>query len=199
MHVGSMCGSLGPASANQAALDVAVDHLVAAGHVVVPVKGLVEVPAFQPQLVEHAGPVVDTLRRTLESCDGLLLAAPEYAGGLAGAVKNALDWLVGAASLYQRPVAVLSAGTTGGAFAIEQAVRTLSWQGALVVEILGIAAPRTKVDADGRFVDADTLTAIRRWANGLVTAIDAPPVERLARVGQVLGRYGIEPGRITTG
>jgi NAD(P)H-dependent FMN reductase len=118
---------------------------------------------------------------------------------LAGAVKNALDWLVGAASLYQRPVAVLSAGTTGGAFAIEQAVRTLSWQGALVVEILGIAAPRTKVDADGRFVDADTLTAIRRWATGLVTAIDAPPAERLAHVGQVLGRYGIEPGRITTG
>jgi chromate reductase len=199
MRVASMCGSLGPASTNQAALDVAVDLLVAAGHVVVPVEGLAEVPAFQPQLVEHAGPVVDTLRRTLESCDGLLLAAPEYAGGLAGAVKNALDWLVGAASLYQRPVAVLSAGTTGGAFAIEQAVRTLSWQGALVVEILGIAAPRTKVDADGRFVDADTLTAIRRWATGLVTAIDAPPAERLAHVAQVVGRYGIEPGRITTG
>ena len=193
-----MCGSLGPASTNQAALDVAVDHLVAAGHVVVPVEGLADVPAFQPQLVDHAGPVVDTFRRTLESCDGLLLAAPEYAGGLAGAVKNALDWLVGAASLYERPVAVLSAGTTGGGFAIEQAVRTLSWQGALVVETLGVAAPRTKTDEDGRFVDGDTLTAIRNWATGLVTAIDAPPAERLARVEHVVGRYGIEPGRIST-
>ncbi len=123
VQIVSMCGSLGSASANQAALDVASDHLSWAGHTVVKVELLAEVPAFRPQLVDDPGSVVEALRTTLESCDGVLLAVPEYAGGLAGAVKNALDWLVGSASLYHRPVVVLSAGTTGGGFALEQAIR----------------------------------------------------------------------------
>ena len=171
-----MCGSLGSASANRAALEIAVDHLSTADHTVVPVERLAEVPAFQPQLVDDAGPEVDSLRETLESCDGVLLAVPEYAGGLAGVVKNALDWLVGSASLYHRPFVVLSAGTTGGQFALEQVIRTLSWQGALVVDNLSIAAPRTKMDIDGRFIDPDTIAAIERWASQLIAAVGATPV-----------------------
>ena len=123
---------------------------------------------FQPQLDDDAGDVVGALRRTFESVAGVLIAVPEYAGGMAGGVKNVLDWMVGSASLYHRPVAVVSAGTTGGPFAIEQTVRTLSWQGALVVDTLSIAAARTKVDAHGRVVDQDTVDSIRRWATSLV-------------------------------
>jgi len=195
VQIVSMCGSLGPASANQAALDVASDHLSGAGHTVVKVELLAEVPAFRPQSVDDPGSVIEALRETLESCDGVLLAAPEYAGGLAGVVKNALDWLVGSASLYHRPVVVLSAGTTGGGFALEQAIRTLSWQGALVVDVLSIAAPRTKMDVDGRFVDRDTLTGIERWAGQLIAAVSAAPAERLALVANVVAPYGIDPAR----
>jgi len=190
-----MCSSLGPASANQAALDVASDHLSWAGHTVASVELLAEVPAFRPQCVDDPGSVVEELRKMLESCDGVLLAVPEYAGGLAGVVKNALDWLVGSASLYHRPVVVLSAGTTGGAFALEQVIRTLSWQGALVVDVLSISAPRTKMDVAGRFVDRDTLTGIERWAGRLVAAVSAGPSERLGLVANVVEPYGIDPAR----
>jgi NAD(P)H-dependent FMN reductase len=190
-----MCGSLGPASANQAALDVAVGHLESSGHIVVAVDQLAEVPNFRPQLVDDAGTVVDTLRASLESCDGLLLAVPEYAGGLAGVVKNALDWMVGSASLYHRPVGVLSAGTTGGVFALEQTIRTLSWQGALVVDSLSISAPRTKIDTDGRFVEPGTIAAIERWADTLIAAINAAPGVRRALVADVVTPYGIDPAR----
>ena len=195
MRVVSMCGSLGSASANRAALDIAVDHLSRADHTVVPVDRLAEVPAFQPELVDDAGPEVDSLRETLESCDGVLLAVPEYAGGLAGVVKNALDWLVGSASLYHRPFVVLSAGTTGGQFALEQVIRTLSWQGALVVNNLSIAAPRTKMDINGRFIDPDTVAAIERWASQLIAAVGAAPSERRALVTNVVAPYGIDPAR----
>jgi NAD(P)H-dependent FMN reductase len=34
----------------------------------------------------------------------VLLAVPEYALGIPGAFKNALDWTVGSASLYRKPV-----------------------------------------------------------------------------------------------
>ena len=195
VRVVSMCGSLGSVSANQAALDIAAAHLTASGHTVVPVEQLAEVPAFRPELVDNAGAVVNGLRETLESCDGVLLAAPEYAGGLAGVVKNALDWMVGSASMYHRPVVVLSAGTTGGVFAREQVIRTLSWQGALVVDNLGVAAPRTKVDNDGRFVDPETIAEIEHWANQLIASIGAAPAERLALVTRVVAPYGIDAAR----
>jgi NAD(P)H-dependent FMN reductase len=139
--------------------------------------------------------VVEALRTTLESCDGVLLAVPEYAGGLAGAVKNALDWLVGSGSLYHRPVVVLSAGTTGGGFGLEQVIRTLSWQGALVVDDLSIAAPRTKMDVDARFVDRDTITGIEGWADQLIAAVSATPAERLILVANVVAPYGIDRAR----
>ena len=123
------------------------------------------------------------------------MAAPEYAGGLSGVVKNALDWLVGSGSLYHRLVGVLSAGTTGGAFAIEQLVRTVSWQGGLVVATLGIDAPRTKQDASGAFTDAATVAAIDEWAGSIVTAVGEPAPARLVRVAAIVAPLGIDPER----
>ena len=60
---------------------------------------------------------MDRWRRRIAAADAVLIAAPEYAGALAGTIKNALDWIVGSGELYAKPVAVLSAGTTGGSFA----------------------------------------------------------------------------------
>ena len=92
-------------------------------------------------------------RRRLAAADAVVVAVPEYAGAVAGAVKNAFDWTVGGADVYRRPMAVISAGTSGGPFARQMMVQTLTWQGAHVVDELGIAAPRTKSDADGRITD----------------------------------------------
>jgi chromate reductase, NAD(P)H dehydrogenase (quinone) len=125
----------------------------------------------------------------------VLLAAPEYAGGLAGGIKNALDWLVGSASIYRRPIAILSAGTTGGEFAIDQLVRTLSWQGALPVGTLSIRAPRTKMKHGIGFVDADTVHAISEWADQLVAATSMTSDAVLDRVASVVTPFGIDPAR----
>ena len=159
------------------------------------VGGLDAIPPFRPDLVDDAPEAVVAFRADLESADGLLVAAPEYAGGLAGIAKNALDWLVGSSSLHHRPVGVLSAGTTGGAYAVEQLVRTISWQGGLVVATLGIDAPRTKRDATGAITDAATIRAIGDWAGRVVAAVREPGAARLARVAAVVEPFGIDPGR----
>jgi NAD(P)H-dependent FMN reductase len=39
----------------------------------------------------------------------VLIATPEYAGGMPGTLKNALDWLVGSGELYGKPVVIVSA------------------------------------------------------------------------------------------
>ncbi len=188
-------GSLGPRSANAAALDVAAAHLATVGVDTRWVDHLREIPAFRPDQVEDPPPSVVALRAALEAADGVLLAAPEYAGGVAGSTKNALDWLVGSGSVHHRLVGVLSAGTTGGEFALEQLVRTLSWQGALVVATLGIEAPRTKVDGDGVIADPATISDIERWADAVVDAHGTSPATKLRLVAPIVEPLGIDPAR----
>jgi NAD(P)H-dependent FMN reductase len=195
VRIGTWSGSLGAGSANAAALAVADRALAAAGVDVVPIGGLEAIPPFRPDRADDPGDAVASYREAVEAAAGLLVAAPEYAGGLAGVAKNALDWLVGSGSLYHRPIAVLSAGTTGGTFAVEQLVRTISWQGGLVVATLGIEAPRTKQDASGAFSDAATVAAIEAWAATVVAAVQEPPAARLERVAAVVTPFGIDAAR----
>jgi chromate reductase, NAD(P)H dehydrogenase (quinone) len=191
-----MCGSFGQRSANGAALEHAGRYIVGTGrHVSVVSAALEAVPVFDPRLANEPPVAVVELSEMLTKADGVMIAAPEYAGGLAGGTKTALDWMVGLASLYRRPVVVMSAGTTGGEFAIDQLVRTLSWQGALVVGTLGIAAPRTKIDDSGRVVDSETARSIERWSDHLLAAIAAEPRGLRHRVSEVVTRYGIDAER----
>ena len=87
-----------------------------------------------------------------------------------GTLKNALDWVVGSGDFYGKPVGALAAGSTGGAHALAQLALTLGYQGALMVAELGIAAPKTKVDGDGRYVHAATLDALRAFTATVLQA-----------------------------
>jgi NADPH-dependent FMN reductase len=104
-------------------------------------------------------------RSVFESVDAVVLATPEFGGGAAGAAKNALDWMVGSGSLYEKPCGVVSAGTTGGPNSIHQIARTLAWQGAFVVATLSIATPWSTRNENGHFTDAKTLESLGNFAS----------------------------------
>ena len=103
-------------------------------------------------------------------------------------VKNALDWLVGTGELYRKPVAVLTAATSGGIEARRMTVQTLSWRGAYVVGELGVAAPRTKWDENDTLTDEATESAIAALVDGLVRAGRAEPDELVALTTTVARR-----------
>ena len=192
----TVCGSLQRSSANRAALDVAAARMAALGAGVDEYDELALIPPLNVDPAHDAGPVVAAWRRRLAAADVVLLAAPEYAGALAGTIKNALDWVVGSGELYAKPVAVISAGTSGGVFARQGLIQTLTWQGAHVVAELGIAAPRTKSDAAGRYTDAATLAAIEALAEALLAAPALAPADRLAEVRRVVDGAGVDPVHI---
>jgi NAD(P)H-dependent FMN reductase len=192
----TVCGSLGAHSANRAALDVIAATARAAGIVVDDFGGLAELPAFDPDRVDEPIAVVADWRHRIAAADVVAVAAPEYAGALAGAVKNAFDWIVGTGELYRKPVAVVSAGTSGAHHARRMLVQTLTWQGANVVAELGIPAPRTKTDATGRITDAATVAALTGVATTLLDAPALPAAELVATVEAVVARLGIEPGHV---
>jgi NAD(P)H-dependent FMN reductase len=193
MHIATFCGSASHQSANRRALDVVAATLDSAGHVVADAGDLAAIPMFRAELVVDPPEAVGALQTTFETADAVVLAVPEYGGGAAGWAKNCLDWMVGSGSLYGRPAAVLSAGTTGGRNAIDQIARTLTWQGALVVATLGIAAPRTKSDTDGRLTDGPTLDAIAGLADRVVAAVTTGEDDRHQMMADTVSALGIDP------
>ncbi len=194
VRVLTVCGSLQRASSNRAALDVATASLRATGAEVDDYRDLAAVPPFNPKA--DPGPVVTNLRSRITAADVVLIAAPEYAGALAGVIKNALDWIVGSGELYLKPVAVMSAGSTGGHHARQHLIQTLTWQGAHVVAQLDISHPRTKSDADGHLTDPATLVEIEGLALALATAPTLPSEARLTLVRAIIDEMGIDPNHI---
>jgi NAD(P)H-dependent FMN reductase len=190
-----VCGSLQSKSANRAALDVVVTTALARGALVDDFERLRELPPFDAERVDDEIEVVDDWRARVDAADVLMIAAPEYAGGVAGTTKNALDWLVGSGNLYDKPVGVLSAGTSGGEHARSQLARTLAWQGAYVVAELGIAVPRTKSDEHGHFIEPATLAAIAQLTDSLLASSTATEPELVTATRALLATHGIESGR----
>ena len=52
---------------------------------------------------------VTNFRSELRWSEGVIISSPEYAHGVPGVLKNALDWLVASGELYEKPVALFSA------------------------------------------------------------------------------------------
>jgi chromate reductase len=110
MRVLAISGSLRSASSNGAILQAAA--LVAPpGMVIEPYDGLATLPHFNPDLDRalddpRLPEAVRALRAAVELADAVLISSPEYAHGVPGSLKNALDWLVGGSEMVAKPVAL---------------------------------------------------------------------------------------------
>lgn len=109
MKILAISGSLRAASTNTALLRAA-QRLVPAGVVITLYDKLGHLPIFNPDDDGEPAPaLVRDFRRRLRDCAGLLIACPEYAHGVPGGIKNALDWVVGSSELVDKPTALLHA------------------------------------------------------------------------------------------
>jgi chromate reductase, NAD(P)H dehydrogenase (quinone) len=108
MRILAISGSLRTGSSNTMLLRAAVALAPEAFEVSV-YDGLATLPHFNPDLDNEAAPppVVD-FRSQLHASDGVLISSPEYAHGVPGVLKNALDWVVASGELYGKPVALLN-------------------------------------------------------------------------------------------
>jgi len=192
----TVCGSLQGRSANRAALDAASAVAVAEGATVEDFDRLADLPAFDPDRAQERIEVIDDWRRRVTMANVVLVATPEYAGAVAGAVKNAFDWLVGSGEMYRKPVAVLSAATSGGQHARRMMAQTLTWQGAYVVGELGIASPRTKSDEHGRLNDDATLAAIGSLTHVLLGAPSMTAAEVVGLATAAVDLLGIDVAHV---
>ena len=90
-------------------------------------------PLFNADLEARDPEPVARLRARIIAADALLVASPEYAHGVSGVIKNALDWMVGNESFVGKPVALLNASPRAvhAAAALRETLVTMS---AILVE-----------------------------------------------------------------
>jgi len=167
-HLLTVSGSLRTGSSNTALLAAAA--LVAPPTVTVsPFDALAALPAFSPDL-EESGQVPNAVadwRTALAAADAVLISSPEYAHGIPGVLKNALDWVVGSGELVGKRVGLLSA-SSASRFAHPQLVEVLSVMSATMV-----AEATVVLDVPRRGSTAEQVAADPAVAPALAAAVAA--------------------------
>ncbi len=169
MRVLAISGSLRKGSTNAAALE-ALAQLAPDGVKVLVYRDLARLPPFNPDDdgEDMAVPEpVEKLRALVGASDAIVIAAPEYAHGLPGMFKNALDWLVASETFAGKRVALINVSPR--AFHAQSDLR----------EILATMAARLAPEAfatlslTGKTVKADDILADPVAARRLKESLDA--------------------------
>jgi chromate reductase len=152
----AVCGSLRAASTNKALLEAAA-RLAPAGMIIDPFDGLAELPPFNPDLDGEPPPsAVSLWRGEIDISEGLLISSPEYARGVPGSLKNALDWLVSSAVFPGKPVALFNASERG--VAMQASLRLiLATMSAQLVESAMLTVPLLGTQTDAAAICADVV------------------------------------------
>jgi NAD(P)H-dependent FMN reductase len=121
-------------------------------------NGLSEIPAFDPGLENDEPPAaVTAFHKQVSEADAIIICTPEYAYGVPGALKNALDWTVSSAPFSGKPTALITA-STGGENAHEALIKILGAIDANLIKeaTLLISFVRSKMDGEGNIIDRET-------------------------------------------
>ncbi|AMV40185.1 NADPH-dependent FMN reductase [Planctomyces sp. SH-PL62] len=174
MRILAVSGSLRARSSNTAALKAAV-KLAPPDMQIHLFEGIASLPHFNPDVDESGPPPsVHEWRRQVGAARGLLICSPEYARGVAGVMKNALDWLVRGPEFYEKPVAVINASprSTHADASLRLTLATMSGR---VIEAASIAVPLLGrgLDADGIAADPSLSSSLRDALRSFADAIGA--------------------------
>jgi len=173
MNILAISGSLRAHSSNGALLHAA-GELAPPGVEIEIYDGLGELPHFNPDLDgESSVPpgAVAALRRQISSCAGVIISSPEYAHGVPGALKNALDWLVSWPDFAGKPVVLWNASGAGGEHAQAALIEILRTMSARVLLEGSLVKPflRRKL-APGDVLPPDAASAVRASLTALAAA-----------------------------
>lgn len=171
MKILALSGSLRSASVNSALLR-ATARLAPPEVRVTVFRGLGELPLFNPDREANPSGAVVQFRSQVADSDALLIASPEYAHGVTGTMKNALDWLVSFEPFAYKPVAILNASPRAhhADEALREVLRTMA---AAVVEPASVTIPLlgAQLDEDGMVATSSVAAAVRESIAALYEAV----------------------------
>ena len=136
--------------------------------------GLDKLPHFNPGSTNDIESVNDFMRQ-LRVADAVIFSTPEYAFGVPGVLKNALDWLVSSGELNKKPIVAISASPlySGGDKALASLLLTLTALGTNMhlTSSLSIGSIKNKMNETGAITDQQTMEALELILKDLIDRI----------------------------
>ena len=177
-------GSLRAVSSHRSLLAVAAG-LTPAGAVLEISSSIGNLSLFNPDLADSAPESVLHFREEIAAADAVLIASPEYAHGITGAMKNALDWIVGSGEFSGKPVAALNASPRSF-HAHESLLEILRTMDARVIPEASIRIPLPSSQSTEQEISSDArLTGLLREAVRIIVeaARNGSPVDESSSPG----------------
>lgn len=131
-----------------------------------------EIAPFNPDLEGAEPAAVLDWRAQLHAADAIVISSPEYAHGVSGVLKNALDWVVGSGEFSGKPVALFNASPRASLAqaSLAEIIRTMD---ARLVDEAAVALPLLgkNLDASGIAANVEMAAALRRGLGALVETV----------------------------
>lgn len=121
----AISGSLRSESKNSLILEALKAHF--SGNINIEIyQGLKDLPHFNPDIEFHNIQSVKEYQDKLKKADAIVISTPEYAHGIPGSLKNALDWIVGSGELIDKKIGLLFSSSSEALFVQEQLIEVLT-------------------------------------------------------------------------
>lgn len=168
----AICGSTRSNSSNLQIIK-AVEKLLPLEFKLEIFENISSLPHFNPDLDQDSAPEpVLKFRTFISEADGILLCTPEYAMGLPGSFKNAIDWTVSSASFSKKPMLSIVASSQG-----EMAYQSLN----SILNILEVKPTtqlipfvRSKINEENEIIDEQTLEELAINVSKFMVDVETP-------------------------
>jgi chromate reductase, NAD(P)H dehydrogenase (quinone) len=135
---------------------------------------LTDIPHFNPDLDTGNPPqLIIDFRKQLKEADGILLCTPEYAMGVPGTLKNAIDWTVSSMEFSKKPTALITASSMGekGHASLLETLKVIEADITDETQLL-IPFAKTKVSQDCKITDSKTLCEVNALLDAFLLKIN---------------------------
>jgi chromate reductase len=174
MKIIAISGSLRATSLNTAVLQAA-SRLAPTDVTIEIFEGIGNLPFFNSDLDgDRLPPEVAEFRAVIGTADGLLISSPEYARGVAGVMKNALDWLVASFEFPNKPVALINTSPRATqalaalSITLETMAARLVQDASITLPLLGTTNDAASIAANAELA-APLRNALERYAQAIRT------------------------------
>ena len=124
---------------------------------------IANLPQFNPDNDgECIASEVADFRQQLNNAEGILICTPEYAHGVPGTLKNAIDWTISSSQFPHKPTMLITASTDGsyGHKALLETLKAIEAKNVDSLQMV-ISFAKTKISRDNKITDIKTLADVK--------------------------------------
>lgn len=169
----AICGST-KANSSNLKLIYAIEKMAQGKFEISVFRDIASIPHFNPDLDNDTPPAgVAAFRNILRTSDGILICTPEYAMGVPGSLKNAIDWTVSSMEFSHKPTALITASSLGqkGHASLIETLKIIEAKVTEETQLL-ISYINAKINSSGEITDENTTAAIIRLIDQLEILMD---------------------------